>query len=92
MSEQVGKLVTCMRCPNTVFLKYIRSHSGSNYSDPGYTRAEYEERPGTWLQILGIGDLCPDCSKKFIDLLIDFFGADAYKKFDYRWHIKEDQE
>jgi hypothetical protein len=90
MSEQIGKLVTCVRCNNTVFLKYLRSHGGSNYSDPGYTRAEYEPLPETWLNAFDMGHLCPECSKKFINLLIDFFGVDVYQGFGSRWKIKED--
>lgn len=91
MSEERGKLITCTRCTNTIFLKYLRSHGGSNYSDPGYLRAEYEELPKTWMVPLGIGHLCPDCSRGLVDVLINYFGESTYDKFDSRWKLEEEK-
>lgn len=89
MSEQIGKLVTCTRCKNTVFLKYLKSVGGSNYTDPGYSRAVYEDLPGDWMHATGMGDLCPKCAREFIKYLKEFFGEENYEGFASCWKIKE---
>ena len=69
MPEVNGKLVTCERCINTVFLKC----TGEGEADGGYTRwNKFEPYPAGWRYCPDIGRLCPNCSAEYKVLLSNF--------------------
>lgn len=76
MSEKKGKMVTCCRCDNFIFLEYL----GKGQADGGYTTWDkYEDLPDTWLEDSRFGHLCPDCAEEFRLWANEFFnGQQAY--------------
>lgn len=74
MTEK-GKLTTCDRCGKTVFSKTI----GDGETDGGYTRWNKFEEPKGWSFEYKIGDLCPECTEKYKELVKDF--EESQKKF-----------
>ena len=79
MAEQRGKLLTCDRCGETVFLKELEAKARD--ADGGYTRwneYKHEEPPEGW-SYKYFGDysnsysLCPKCSEKFEEAHTNFF-------------------
>ena len=54
-----GILLICDRCGTSKFLKKLKD-------------GKFEEAPGDWGHYNG-KDLCPDCSKKYEELLGEFF-------------------
>lgn len=89
MGEQLGKLVTCRRCTESIFLKYTGEVGLSNYAGPG-TRATFEELPKTWMDNFTVGPLCPTCAKQLVSLFKDFFGEEGYKQLAPCWKIEEE--
>lgn len=89
MSEKSGKLITCDRCGETLFLKYTGEVGLSNYAGPG-TRSTYEDLPKTWMHNSGFGHLCPFCAGVFVRWLKEFFGEDKYEKFAPVWKVEEE--
>lgn len=76
MSEAKGKLVTCERCGNTIFLKLV----GSENFDGGFTRQDYfEDAPDGW-ELCATDKkrkycrLCPSCYAEYTRLLSKFYG------------------
>lgn len=69
MSEVCGKLVTCDRCGETVFLKV----TGEKVADGGFTRWNtFEAFPEGWEWHHEPGRLCPKCNEEYKKLLKDF--------------------
>lgn len=77
MSKVVGKLLTCDRCGTTEFLPYVSTKE----LDGGYTRADNFEAPkepwssedfGKIIGAYKFIDLCPSCSKEFLNIKMDF--------------------
>lgn len=69
MSEVNGKLQSCDRCGETVFLKVI----GEGEADGGFTRwNKFEEAPEGWERRFEVGLLCPKCSEEYKKLLERF--------------------
>lgn len=68
-----GQLVTCTRCSNHVFLKYL----GKNETDGGYTVWDkFEDLPKGWLYETEFGYLCPECAEEFKRLVTNFLGPE----------------
>ena len=86
MSKQRGKLITCDRCGETIFLKELEAKERD--TDGGYTRwneYKYEEPLEGWThQYFGdystSFDLCPECSKKLEETRNNFFKLLKEKK------------
>lgn len=56
-----GMMETCDWCGR----RYFRPHKGTDYTDGGFTKIDkYEPLPEGWTNRLGMGSLCPDCSKE----------------------------
>ena len=69
MSRVNGQLVTCDRCKKQIFRKTTREGE----TDGGFTRwNKFEDFPEGWSFPYKLGDLCPDCTKKWNDLESDF--------------------
>lgn len=83
MSEQRGKLLTCDRCGETVFLKELKATEKD--TDGGFTRwneYEHEDPPEGW-SYKYFGDLrsngynlCPECSQKLEEAHAMFFNKE----------------
>lgn len=72
MSSKKGKMVTCCRCENWVFLEFI----GKEHGDGGYTTWDkFEELPEGWLYASQFGDLCPECAREFKTWVNEFFNG-----------------
>lgn len=89
MPEQIGKLISCTRCPTNVFLKQTGTVGLSNYAGPG-SRPVYEELPKTWMFVSGLGYLCPQCTRDMVSWLKNFLGEDKYEKLGPCWKIEEE--
>lgn len=74
MSSKLGRLVTCDRCGETVFLKYLRSES----RDGGFSPSAniYEDLPRNWLDISYFGNLCPSCASILKNMVAEYMGGD----------------
>jgi hypothetical protein len=69
MAEKKGKLVSCDRCGEEVFLKC----TGESATDGGYTRwNKFEDLPHGWDWHSDTGRLCPACNKMYIEMLEHF--------------------
>lgn len=69
MAEVNGKLVSCDRCGDTVFLKCI----GEGETDGGFTRwNKFEPLHDGWTYCNGVGRLCPKCTEQFNKMLKNF--------------------
>ena len=69
MAEANGKLVSCDRCGDTVFLKC----TGEGELDGGFTRwNKFETFPDGWEYHCEVGRLCPKCNAKYKLLCKDF--------------------
>lgn len=79
MAEIKGKLLTCDRCGEQIFLKHIKTDA----LDGGFTKREiYEETPEGWYSRNVSKDfvgkyafLCPECNRQCGKLLTDFMGG-----------------
>ena len=70
MAEVKGKLVSCCRCSNAIFLKLL----GREALDGGYSSYDkYEDLPKEWMYETQFGHLCPKCAKEFQIFCRDFF-------------------
>ena len=87
MSEKIGKLITCVRCPTNIFLKQVGTDYGSNYTDPGYSRMVCEDLPKTWIYDTRFGHLCPTCAREFVNFIDVFFENTTVAPC---WHIEEE--
>lgn len=73
MGEQKGKMITCCRDNNFIFLKYL----GKGETDGGYTTWDkFEELPDTWLHDSRFGYLCPECTLEFKKFVNKFFNGE----------------
>lgn len=69
MASENGRLLTCDRCGETVFLKCI----GEETSDGGWTKwSKFEPEPDGWLYEYEMGHLCPGCAFLFKSWVSDF--------------------
>lgn len=70
MSEVNGKLQTCDRCGETIFLKTI----GNGEADGGFTRwNKFEDAPEGWEWRYDINKLlCPKCNETYKSVLNNF--------------------
>lgn len=74
MSEANGKLLTCDRCGETVFLRL----TGRTELDGGWTNYDnFESAPDGWelahLPNTKYCRLCPRCFKEYTELLTEFY-------------------
>lgn len=78
MSEVKGKLQTCDRCGETIFLKTV----GDGDADGGFTRwNKFEEAPEGWARRYDISSLlCPKCNKEYENLLKWFMERNSIYK------------
>lgn len=68
MPRVKGELVSCCRCPTTIFLKYLGTDSfGFRDED------RFESLPREWMYQTQFGYLCPKCAKEFQTFCRDFF-------------------
>ena len=73
MAEKVGKMITCDRCGNSVFLECI----GEGETDGGYTRwNNFEAAPKGWAYHLDTGTLCPKCNSFYTDIIKSFMNKE----------------
>lgn len=69
MAQVNGKLVTCDRCGEQVFLKC----TGEGERDGGFTRwNKFEPFPQGWEHHCEVGLICPACNAKY-KALVDTF-------------------
>lgn len=69
MAEAKGKLKTCDRCSEWIFLKAI----DDGVTDGGYTRwNRFEDAPEGWDWRRETGTLCPKCNEEYKKLLEKF--------------------
>ena len=74
MVETKGKMITCKRDNNWVFLKYL----GEGDVDGGYTKYDkYEKLPDDWLYETRFGYLCPKCAREFREFMTNFFNGEV---------------
>jgi hypothetical protein len=75
MSRINGQLMTCDKCGKQVFLRAI----GEGETDGGYTRwNKFEPFPDGWS--VEEGDLCPDCTKEYQEMLKGFWSNATNEK------------
>ena len=77
MSSTKGKLLTCNRCGNTVFLKFLEKVDMDGGFSPSYDK--YENKPKEWMWNSEIGDLCPKCAREFQLFILRFMHGDSTK-------------
>lgn len=88
MSEQRGKLVTCDRCGESIFVKELKAEEKDR--DGGFTRWNeytYEELPSGWDTVcFGYnfkgGMLCPKCVAIFELAREEFWGFEKLKEHE----------
>lgn len=77
MAEVNGKLQSCDRCGETVFLKVI----GEGEADGGFTRwNKFEKAPDGWERCFEVGLLCPKCNEEYKNLLKWFMEQNSMYK------------
>ena len=69
MSKVKGELLTCDRCGETIFLKYLEK----GYADGGYTTWDKYENAEGWGYEVHY-NLCPKCMEEYKEMINDFFG------------------
>lgn len=74
---KLGKMITCDRCGENVFLKII----DTKVTDGGYTKSDvYESKPENWGRDTERGrDLCPSCFGYYKEIVNDFYNT-VYRK------------
>lgn len=65
MSRANGRMLTCNRCGEWIFLKC----TGEGEADGGYTRWNNFEPAPRWGYIDKVGDVCPRCMEDYADML-----------------------
>lgn len=72
MAEMNGQLVSCDRCGTQIF----RKCAGEGEADGGFTRwNKFEPYPEGWEYVSDIGRVCPECNKKYKELLNTFMSG-----------------
>ena len=72
MSDRIGKMITCDRCGETIFLRW----EGMSEFDGGYSKIQhFEKTPEGWGSVVGLGQLCPECHEEYDKLIKDFMEA-----------------
>lgn len=75
MSEVNGRLQSCDRCGETVFLKVI----GEGEADGGFTRwNKFEPAPEGWKNHWDVGLLCPKCNESYKSILEAFMAQKSF--------------
>lgn len=79
MSEAKGKLLTCDRCGETVFLSAV----SESLLDGGFTKnTKFEDAPGGWDYHREPGaygcHLCPTCNKSFKSIMKAFMEQKSF--------------
>ena len=64
----IGKRYICDRCKAEAFVRYI----GTKEMDGGWTQIQNFEKPENWTWERDIGDLCPNCSKTYKEMIESF--------------------
>lgn len=64
----IGKKYICDRCKKETFVRYI----GTKEMDGGWTQIQNFEKPEDWTLEHDIGNLCPDCSKAYKEMIESF--------------------
>ena len=64
----IGKKDICDRCKTETFVRYI----GTKEMDGGWTRIQNFEKLENWTWENDIGDLCPNCSKTYKEMIESF--------------------
>lgn len=64
MAKQVGVMTICEMCGKQVFKEYENKHLGNDI----YVNAEYFKIPPGWELIIGVGDVCPECRRDYMDV------------------------
>ena len=74
MAEVKGKMITCNRDSNFVFLKRLVDGD----TDGGFTKYErYEDLPSDWMFATQFGYLCPKCAREFRTFMTTFFNGNV---------------
>lgn len=81
MSEVKGKLITCNRCDETLFLKFLEHVDMDGGFSQGYNK--YEDLPEDWLYESELGHLCPNCARDFRMFVTSFMGGKVPQKWKY---------
>ena len=72
--EQIGKIVTCDRCGNKIFLRF----TGETVLDGGLTKIDnFERLPPEWHWMSEYGYLCDSCMYEFRNHIHNFLGDDV---------------
>lgn len=79
MGSEIGRLITCDRCGNTIFLKVIDSHAEWDETP----RTIYEPMPDTWLYETPIGYLCDRCAEDFRYWITEFMNGKVAPVWNY---------
>lgn len=82
MGVDNGRLITCDRCGNTIFLKETGSHA--EWDEPPTTT--YEPMPDTWLYETPIGYLCNTCTEDFRYWVTEFMNGKVAPVWNYHKH------
>lgn len=88
MAEQRGKLVTCDRCGESIFVKELKAEEKER--DGGFTRWNeytYENLPNGWDRVyfgynFNNGMLCPRCVAVFEIAREEFWGLEKLKEHE----------
>lgn len=74
MGSDMGKRLTCDRCGQSIFLKYL----GKGDADGGYTTYDrYEDIPDSWMYTTRMGYLCSDCADSFRTFVYQFMDGNV---------------
>lgn len=86
MGAANGRLLTCDRCGQTLFLKETGEHAEWDETP----RKTYESMPDTWLYENPIGYLCEQCAEDFRYWVTEFMGGKVAPVWNYyKKHVKE---
>lgn len=68
-NEKIYLVTKCERCGETAFRKYLSTKE----LDGGFTEIEeFEKLPDGWKSYYEAGMLCPECRRKFDELIKNF--------------------
>lgn len=86
MPSVKGKQITCDRCGESIFLKFLSCEtSDGGY---GYTYDKYEDEPKGWLYETQFGYLCPKCALEFKTFVTKFMKG----KVAMAWKVDVEEE